>query len=119
MAKVKIQQNQTCICPKSLLWITEGIFKPVFVTSRYEGVVPKLKALDADEVEGNLVSKLLYVLGSVFQVSIFMKTFYGWNIIDSFHKCIYLGIGKFILRIRFTWAKAKAMNPKIPSLPTT
>ena len=57
--------------------ITEGIFKPVLVSARHQRVVPELEALDADEVEGNLVSKLLYVLGSVFQVSIFMKTFYG------------------------------------------
>ena len=57
--------------------ITKGIFKPVLVSARHQRVVPELEALDADEVEGNLVSKLLYVLGSVFQVSIFMKTFYG------------------------------------------
>ena len=44
-----------------IYYITEGIFKPVLVTSRHQGIVPELEALDADEVEGNLMSKILQI----------------------------------------------------------
>ena len=33
----------------------------MLVSSRHEGIVPELKALDTDEVEGNLMSKILQI----------------------------------------------------------